>query len=233
MIVPEHTTAADDRLASCEAVLFDFDGTLIDTGPLILESFRYTAERFLDEVPPDELLMRNVGVPLRTQMEALKPGSGDEMVACYREHNHAVHDTLARPFPHVDEVLGEMRSRGVPMGVVTSKGRTAFGMGSRLIGLDRYIEVTVTADDVDLHKPHPKPLEVCAERLGIRVGRTMYLGDSVHDVTAALRAGSIAVAALWGGMFTEEALIASGPDYALQEIRQLLALMEDGSRFAV
>jgi pyrophosphatase PpaX len=208
-----------------EAVLFDFDGTLIDTGPLILESFRHTARRFLDRVPSDDALMRNVGVPLIHQMEELSPGRGAEMVAYYREHNQAAHDDLARPFPHVEEVLEELKQRGYPMAVVTAKGRTAVDLGVELIGLDRFIEVVITADDVEVNKPDPYPLRVAADRLGVDLTRSVYVGDSPHDMTAALRGGAVAVAALWGGIFPRERVLEPGPHHALEDIRELLGLL--------
>jgi len=218
----------EDRLTRCKAVLFDFDGTLFDTGALILESFRHTAREFLDEVPTDEVLMRNVGIPLRVQMEQLKPGMGAQMVAYYREHNHALHDEMARPFPYIEEVLADFKGRAVPMAVVTSKGDVAFRMGSSLMHLDRFIDVAVTADDVDVFKPDPYPLRVAAERLGVALTDTMYVGDSPHDMMAALRGGAIAVAVLWGGIFSEEALLATGPDVILEDPRDLSALIEIG-----
>lgn len=219
---------ADDRLASCEAVLFDFDGTLIDTGELILESFRYTIRTVLGRDIDDDELLRNVGAPLRQQMEEFAPGRGDEMVAVYREYNHARHDELARPFPGVEETLAALKTRGMPMGVVTSKGHVAVDMGRRMIGLDRYIDTVVTADDVQVHKPEPYPLLFAAERMGVDVTRCMYVGDSPHDVTSARRAGAVAVAALWG-MFSEERLAEAGPDHMIAEIGDVLDLLGDAS----
>lgn len=211
-----------------EAVLFDFDGTLIDTGRLILESFKYTLERFMDEVPADGEILRNVGIPLRVQMEEFVPGRSDEMVAVYREHNHANHDVLAAPFPHVDEVLGKLKDRATPMAVVTSKGRRGVQKGIDLIGLDRYIDVVITADDVELHKPDPYPLRVAAERLGVVLEHSIYVGDSPHDIAAAKAGGAASAGALWG-IFPESVVLAAQPDFALSDMRELLALLDGDS----
>jgi pyrophosphatase PpaX len=220
-------TRTDDRLAVCEAVLFDFDGTLIDTGELILESFRHTTRTVLGRDMSDEDLLHDVGAPLRQQMERFAPGRGDEMVAVYREYNHARHDDLARPFPGVEETLTVLKARGMPLGVVTSKGHVAVGMGRRLIGLDRFIDTVINADDVRIHKPEPYPLLFAAEQMGVDVTRCMYVGDSPHDMMSARRAGAVAVAALWG-MFSRERLAEVGPDYMIAEIGEVLDLV-DGS----
>ncbi len=220
------------RLAELEGILFDFDGTLIDTTGLILESFRVTAREFLDEQPPDEVLLAGVGIPLRTQMETLCPGRGDEMVTFYRAHNHAHHDELARPYPHVERVLSELAARGMPMAVVTSKGRVAVGLGVRMIGLERYVPRVFTSDDVEIHKPDPYPLRHAAGELGLELSRCVYLGDSPHDMAAARDGGAIAVAALWG-MFERERVLAERPDYALADIDELFDLIDgEADRFA-
>ena len=217
--------SAGTRLAELEGVLFDFDGTLIDTTALIQESFRVTAREFLDEQPSDEALLANVGIPLRTQMEILCPGRGDEMVTFYREHNHAHHDELATPYPHVERVLGELAAREMPMAVVTSKGRVAVDLGVRMIGLERHVTRVFTSDDVETHKPDPFPLRHAADELGLDLTRCIYLGDSPHDMTAARDGGAIAVAALWG-MFDRESVLAERPDYALTDIDELLELID-------
>ncbi|GAB4279647.1 MAG: HAD family hydrolase [Coriobacteriia bacterium] len=194
-----------------EAVLFDFDGTLIDTCELIRVSFRYATRVVLGEAVPDEVLTRNVGAPLIEQMEEIAPGRGRELVEVYREFNHAKHDELTRPFDGVEEMLRHLQGAGVPLGVVTSKGRVAVQLGVDLIGLDRFTDTVITADDVEIHKPDPHPLLVAAERLGVDIRQTMYVGDSPHDVASANAAGAVSVAALWG-MFTEEQLLAASPD---------------------
>jgi pyrophosphatase PpaX len=216
---------ADVRLARSEAVFFDFDGTLIDTCELIATSFRHAVAAVLGEKLAEEDLTRNVGAPLRQQMEELAPGRGEELVAVYREFNHAKHDEIARPFSGIEQVLAELSRRGTPMAVVTSKGRAAVELGIQMIGLDRYIDVIVTADDVEIHKPDPHPLRVTAERMAVDIERVAYVGDSPHDIASANAAGAVSVAALWG-MFGRERLAAAGPDYVLTEPLDVLDLLE-------
>lgn len=215
------------------ALLFDLDGTLIDTVALILSSFRYATGRVFGEPLPDEVLMRNVGVPLARQMREFAPDQADELLRVYREHNSSVHDEMIAEYPGTREVLDGFFGQGIPMGVVTSKGTPMARRGLEIFGLERYFEVVVTADDVPLHKPDPYPLRRAGELMGVPADECLYLGDSPHDIAAARGAGAVAVAALWGA-FPAADVLDAGPDYALTSITELPELVADGGmRFAV
>lgn len=214
-------------------LLFDLDGTLIDTVALILSSFRYATGKVLGDPLPDAVLMRNVGVPLARQMREFAPDKADELLRVYREHNASIHDEMIAEYPGTHDVLAALFDRGVPMGVVTSKGTPMARRGLEIFGLDRFFEVVVTADDVPLHKPDPYPLRRAGELIGIPADECLYLGDSPHDVTAARAAGSVAVAALWGAFPARDVLDAS-PAFALTSIIELPELLAGpGTRFAV
>jgi pyrophosphatase PpaX len=213
-----------ERLACLRAVLFDLDGTLIDTIELIRVSFRYATEKVLGEALPDKLTMANVGQPLRTQFEDLAPGRADELTKVYREFNQAHHDQLAKAYPGTPEVLQTIADHGVPMGIVTSKGTEGARRGLELFGLTDFFEVIVSADDVPKHKPDPFPLRFAASAMGVPLEYCVYIGDSPHDMQAAVSGGAIAVAALWGAFSTDDVL-APGPPFALRDIGELPALL--------
>lgn len=212
------------RLASVEAVLFDLDGTLIDSVELIRTSFRHATHEVLGEQLPDDVVMAGVGIPLIKQMREFSPEHADELLRVYREHNAEVHDAMVRQYSGTEAVLTELRDRGYPMGVVTSKGTPMALRGLRLFDLERFFEVVVTADDVDLHKPDPYPVRHAAELLGVDVTRCAYVGDSPHDMLSAISAGAVSVAALWGA-FPAGQVLAPGPDVALERIVDLPALL--------
>lgn len=231
--IPITLPAPASRLSELQAVIFDLDGTLIDTVELIRVSFRYATETVLGEAIPDEITMANVGQPLMTQFLDMAPDHADELLKTYRQFNRAYHDDLAQAYPGTLETLGELKRRGVPMAIVTSKGTESATRGIVHFGIGEFISVVVTADDVPLHKPDPHPLRVAAERLGVELGYSIYLGDSPHDVQAAISGNAIAVAALWGA-FSAKDVLAPGPAFALDSIRELPALLDgDTERFAV
>ena len=121
-----------------QGVLFDLDGTLLDTHDLLLETFRYATRKVLGERIPDGRLMAKVGQPLVTQMWDFTDDEAvhDELVEVYREYNAAIHDDMVRLFPGTREALAALHEAGFPLGVVTSKrhevalhGLGCFGLG--------------------------------------------------------------------------------------------------------
>lgn len=214
-------------LAGVRCVLFDLDGTLIDSVGLILASFRHATQTVLGTSLTEEALMRNVGMPLLPQMEILAPGRGEELCAVYREHNDAHHDAMLKAYPGVPEALEALRERGYRLGVVTSKGTPLMLRGLDRFGLAENFEVLVSMDDVTAHKPDPAPLLLAAERMGAPVAECAYVGDSPHDVAAALAAGMTAIGALWGA-FPAHRVLAAAPHFAGRSIAEVAAMFVAG-----
>jgi pyrophosphatase PpaX len=219
---------ASARLKSAAAVLFDLDGTLIDTVELIRISFRHATEKVLGEAIPDEITMANVGQPLRQQFMDMAPDHVEKLLDVYRAFNRAHHDELACAYPGTLETVQRLSEAGVRMGVVTSKGAPTAMHGLDHFGLSQYFEVVVTADDVPVHKPDPYPLRFAAKKMLVPLEYCIYVGDSPHDMTAAINGSAVSVAALWGA-FPSDVVLAPGPDYALDEIVQLPDLMNGGA----
>jgi pyrophosphatase PpaX len=223
----ETTPPSAERLRRLQAVLFDLDGTLIDTVELIRVSFRYATRTVLGHELPDEVTMANVGQPLKQQFADMAPDHADELLRVYRAFNMEHHDELAKAYPGTLDVLAELRARGLPLGIVTSKGTEAAERGIDHFGLRPFMQVIVTADDVQLHKPDPHPLRFAATLLNVELGYCMYVGDSPHDMQAAVAGGAIAVAALWGA-FSRNEVVVPGTSYELGSIRELTALLDPG-----
>lgn len=232
-VVARSLAPAAERIGDVQAVLFDLDGTLIDTVDLIRVSFQHATETVLGEAIPDEITMANVGQPLLTQFIDMAPDHADELLRVYRAFNMAHHDELAKSYEGTIETLRWLADRGTVMGIVTSKGTRAAARGIELFGIDEFISVVVTADDVPKHKPDPYPLRFAASLLGVSMEYCMYVGDSPHDMQAAVSADAIPVAALWGA-FSAADVLAPGPAFALGSIGELLELLGgDAARFTV
>lgn len=230
---PTLRASASERLESVAAVLFDLDGTLIDTVELIRVSFRHATEKVLGEAIPDEITMANVGQPLRQQFMDMAPDHVEQLLDVYRAFNRAHHDELARAYPGTLETVQRLADAGVRMGVVTSKGAPTAMHGLDHFGLTPYFETVVTADDVKIHKPDPYPLRYAADKMLVALEDCVYVGDSPHDMQAAISGEAISVAALWGA-FAADVLLAPGPDFALDAIVQMPDLMNGGAaKFAV
>ena len=218
--------ALSERLASTRAVLFDLDGTLLDTIGLILESFRHCTLLVLGKELPDDVLMRNIGIPLRVQMREFTddPGQADEMLEVYRAHNGELHDRMVAAFPGTLEMLQGVAEMELPMGVVTSKARALALRGLEITDLAPFFEVVVASDDTEIHKPDPYPLSVAAAALGADLRYCVYVGDSPHDVRAAVDGGAVSIAATWG-VSGVAALAAEGPDITLDSVDEIVPLL--------
>ena len=216
-------------------VLFDLDGTLIDTTDLISRSYQHALTSVMGQpMAPGELYL-GYGQPLpeafRSILAHRKITVGatehatliDRLIASYREFNVANHDLLAREFPGVRPILEELSRRGYVLGLVTSKGREIATRGLRLLRLDGVFQTAIFMEDSDRHKPHPDPLWVALDRLNSRdqTRSALYVGDSTYDLRAGRAAGVQTAGALWGP-FPPESLVAEAPDYMLRAPDDLL-----------
>lgn len=221
-----------DLTRGFDPIVFDLDGTVVDTVELIVESFRHATRTVLGEVLPDEHITAGVGQPLMAQMERLSAPHARELYDVYREYNHRRHDELIRGYEGVSEVLDGLRAAGRRLGIVTSKGRDTTEMAFRAVGLRGHFDVVVTASDTSEHKPSPVPLRLCLERLGAEPPGSLYVGDSPVDIEAGNAAGMATAAVAWG-VFGREALLAVGPEYWLAEPHELLGLCLRGEGLRV
>ncbi len=212
-------------------VLFDLDGTLIDSTELIMSSFRHTMRTHLDTIPSEAEWREGFGTPLRPQLArfARDAGEVDAMVDTYRVYQRARHDRLVTVFPGVPRVMAWLRERQVAVGIVTSKNRAGTLHGLRHCGLAEYFEVVVTADDVTRHKPDPAPVIEALVRLDRAPGGAVFIGDSPFDCRAGRAAGVSTAVALWGP-FARAALEAHQPDHWLVRPEQILELSEHWAR---
>jgi pyrophosphatase PpaX len=204
-------------------VLFDFDGTVIDSGAIIIASMRHATKTVLGRDIPDEELGRAVGGSgLIEQMRLIDPERVDELVACYRAHNEPLHAELAE-CAGMSHVLTTLREQGRRLGVVTAKRRETVRLAFSYLPLERFFDVVVGSDDTDRHKPDPAPLRHALDLLGAQPDQAVYVGDSPFDVRAAKAAGMHAVAVTWGGIHPRERLEAEGPDAVVETAEELLA----------
>jgi pyrophosphatase PpaX len=206
--------------------LFDLDGTLIDSGPMIVASMRHAASSVLGRAIPDEVLSAAVGGPgLVAQMQALAPDRVDDLVTAYREHNEPLHEEL-EAFWEVVEVLPRLRAEGRRLGIVTAKRRETVQLAfDRLPGLEASFDVVITSDDTERHKPAPDPLLAAVDRLDAEPEAAAYVGDSPFDIRAAKAAGMHAVAVGWGGIHSAETLLREKPYAFVEHAEDLLAAL--------
>jgi pyrophosphatase PpaX len=218
-------------MSRLQAVLFDLDGTLIDSIRLILDSYHHTLTRHNLPARTDEDWLKGVGTPLSVQLSEWResPETLEALIATYREYNLKHHDSMVTVYPGVLEAVREIKAAGIQTGLVTSKNRHGALRGLKLVGLEALMDVLVCADEVTNPKPHPEPVEKAVALLGADPGSTVYVGDSIHDMHSGRAAGVKTAAALWGP-FGRSHLESASPDYWLERPADLVALLVRGER---
>jgi pyrophosphatase PpaX len=213
-------------MAQLTTVLFDLDGTLIDSIRLILDSYHHTLAVHGLEARDDAHWLAGLGTPLLVQFREWSedPGQLDAMVATYRAYNLAHHDQMVTAYPGVVAMVRAIRHAGFRTGLVTSKNRPGALRGLKLVGLEGCMDLIVGADEVEHPKPHPEPLHLALKGLDEKADRAIYVGDSIHDMTAGRAAGVSTGAVLWGP-FDRDHLACTEPDHWLESPADLLSLL--------
>lgn len=206
-------------------VLFDLDGTLVDSGAIILASFKHAARTVLARDVEEEQIAALVGGSnLHDQMRVLSPTHVDELVRVYREHNRPLHDEL-EAFDGVEELIETLSGQGRKLGIVTAKGRQTVDLAFAVLSLESYFDAVVTADMTDRHKPDPAPVLKALELLESEPADAAFVGDSPYDIAAGKAAGVFTVAVSWGKIHPEERLLEAGADVLVHSPKELLDVL--------
>ena len=202
-------------------VLFDLDGTVVDSGAIILASMRHATREVLGRDFDDAELMQAVGGPgLEAQMAVFAPERVDELVRVYREHNEPLHDEL-EACPGMEDVLVRLHEQGRRLGVVTAKRRATVELAFASVPVAHLFETVVGGDETLRHKPDPEPLLLAAERMRVPAADCAYVGDSPFDIRAAKAAGMFAVAVTWGRIHDRAKLEREEPDAIVDTSEEL------------
>lgn len=208
---------------SIKTVLFDFDGTLIDTNELIYKSFVYTFDQYGYEFTKDEILQFN-GPPLKKTFSSINPKLADEMIRTYREHNNKHHDEYVSLFPNVRETLDALQQAGFKLAIVSAKMRNGVEQGMDITNLHSYFDTIVTIDDVKNPKPHPESVYKALENLYAEPEQAIMIGDNYHDIKAGNKAGTKTAGVAWS-VKGEDFLQQYNPTYMLQDMTDLLEII--------
>jgi pyrophosphatase PpaX len=220
-------------MPNLRTVLFDLDGTLIDSVRLILDSYHHTLATHGLPARSDDEWLAGIGTPLTVQFSAWQDTASllDALIATYREYNLKHHDRMVTVYPGVVDVVARLKGDGIATGLVTSKNRAGAVRGLALARLESLMDVLVCADEVVNPKPHPEPVEKAVRLLGADPATTVYVGDSIHDMRSGRAAGVRTAAVLWGP-FGRSHLEGAAPDYWLEKPDDLLDVVRELKREA-
>ena len=206
-----------------KTILFDVDGTLLDTKSLIIETIKKVFTFHFSDVrlTEDEITKIFFGPPLNVSFKAYVK-SEDELnmaISTYRKYNLELHDEFVVAFSGAKETLSYLKKRGIKLGVVSSKMHDVVKRGLELTGLLKYIDCVIGLDDCDEHKPSPKPILEAINALSSKPNQTLYVGDHPNDIEAGRKAGVYTCAVTYSEFLSD--LLALFPTYVIDELINL------------
>ena len=205
-------------------VLFDFDGTVVDTVELIRESHRHAVKTVLGRDLPDSELVALVGMPLPAQMEAFSEIHAEELLQVYREWNLDHTAELIQSYTGMEELLDRLVATERPLAIVTSKARHVVDVALDVLPVRDYFDVIVTTDDTETHKPDPEPVFFALDALGATPDEAVMIGDAPFDLRAGQAAGCRRIGVTWG-FFDRDTLAEEQPDAIVDHIDELATLL--------
>lgn len=206
-------------------ILFDLDGTLIDTNPLILASFRHTLLKHTGRAYTDEEIFPFIGPPLIESLKDVDEDQAEAMMHTYRTHNIANHEAYVKPYPTVIETIRKLHAEGFKLAIVTTKITETARLGLDITGLSQYFDVVIGLTEVEHAKPHPEPVLKALDALGETPIDALMIGDNHHDIEAGQNAGTKTAGVSWS-IKGKETLAALEPDYMLEALSDLLTILE-------
>lgn len=207
-----------------DAILFDLDGTVIDSVTLIRESHRHAVRTVLGREMSDVALVANVGRPLADQMAVFSADHVAELLRAYREWNHLNTTALLRAYPGMVELLAALRAAGRRLAIVTSKSRAVAELAFAVLPVREYFDVVIAADDTTQHKPDPAPVHLALAELDVRPERACMIGDAPFDLRSGAAAGCATIGVTWG-FFDRATLAAEWPIAVVDRVDELAALL--------
>lgn len=213
-----------------DLIVFDWDGTLMDSTAAIVKCIQAAARDLGLPVPDDRAASHVIGLGLQDAMRVavpqLEPRHYPRMVERYRYHFLARDHELIL-FPGVREMLDDLAREGYFLAVATGKSRVGLSRALDATGLLSLFDATRCADET-FSKPHPAMLQELTRELGQDLGRTVMIGDTTHDLLMAQNAGAAGIGVHYGAHPAHE-LQALQPVYCADSVMQLHAWLRDNA----
>jgi pyrophosphatase PpaX len=207
-----------------DTILFDLDGTLIDTNELIISSFLHTLGKYYPDKYKRADVLPFMGPSLYDTFGGIDPERAEEMIREYRTYNHENHDRLVTEFKGVIETVKRLKDNGFKIAIVSTKILDTVIKGLKLTKLDPYFDVIVALDHVEKPKPDPEAIYVALKQLDSTPEKAIMVGDNYHDILAGKNAGTKTAAVAWS-LKGRDFLAKYEPDFMLDEMSDLLKIV--------
>lgn len=210
-------------MSKFKAVLFDFDGTIMNTNNVILNSWRHTFKTKLGVEPDPQEIYKTFGEVLKDTMKKFFPDEDqDEMIDIYRSYQKDIFTEAIEIFPGMKEVILKLHEAGIKVAIVTSRYLNSTVEGLKKYGIDEVFDAMVSAEDTEIHKPLPEPCLICLKKLGIEAKDAVMVGDSKYDILCARNAGVESALVSWTISVSEEERKELVPEYYIEKAEDLL-----------
>lgn len=212
-----------------KGLLFDFDGTMIDTREGIENSWKVMYKKVKNQEIPADVLRNSFGEPLKTSLAKIFPELDMETaIKIYREYGDVNPDKMLKPFPGIVEMIKKLAVAGYDLAVVTSRMEPSTMEGLENAGMKQCFKSVQTATNCKNHKPHPEPILKALEELGLEKEQVLMVGDTLFDLQAAKAAGVKSVLVGWTLDVTEEEKVGKfAPDYILETPMDIFKLIKE------
>lgn len=209
-----------------KAILFDLDGTLINTNDLIIHTYKHILKTHLDIEVEDGEIINTFGEPLKDVLERYGKDKAEEMFNDYIEYNRTIHDELTKSIDGVEEGLKLLKEAGIKIGVVTSKRREGALRGLRLFNLEKYMDIIITPEDTVNHKPHGEPVLKACEVLKVLPKEALMVGDSHNDILCGKDAGAKTCLVRYTALCIDE-MLKHSPDYVVDSVVDIYKIIKN------
>ncbi|HEY8805595.1 MAG TPA: pyrophosphatase PpaX [Clostridium sp.] len=206
-------------------ILFDVDGTLLDTNELIIQSFQHTYKRHLNKQVGKEQIIKSFGEILKFTIDREFGDDSEEAIKTYRSFQLGNFEKLITIREGVKEGVEELHRQGYKLGIVTSRLNDSAINGLKHFGLMEYFDTIIGADDTDIHKPDPTPAFMALAELGGKPEETILVGDTQFDILCGKNAGITSVVVGWSAL-PRDIILKYEPDYIVESMEELMELVE-------
>ena len=207
-----------------KAILFDFDGTLANTNPLIIRSFTETFKELLpNQSFTENELLDCIGPTLLETGKKYHAEKPEVLVETYRRYCWKYHDEMITIYPGIEEMLIKLKAMDLKLVIVTSKELDTATRGLEVTRILKYFDWIVSADDVINPKPHQEPIEKVLNYYGFKPEECMMVGDNAHDILCAKAANVTSIAVGWA-LRGADYLKKFSPNYIIEEANDLVKI---------
>ncbi len=214
-------------MSKITTILFDFDGTIMNTNDVVIKSWQHTFHTVEGRERPVETIVRTFGEPLYATMARVLPQiPTEEGIEIYRRFLKRHYSEMIYPFPGVEDLIRKLKEREYKIGLVTSRVGETTVQGLSQFGLEQYMDCLVTCEDTNKHKPDPEPVQIALNKLSAVPSEAVMVGDSMYDIRCARNAGVRSVLVSWQMAVTEEEIKGpEGPDFLIEKAEDLLSIL--------